>query len=79
MSRTLPITKNHYTVFLAALAVIALVCVWVLLRRNQPPVVNSFEECAQHYPIMESYPAQCTDGHNSFTQSVSPAPAPVEW
>lgn len=34
--------------------------------------INSFEECAKHYPVMTSYPAQCNtpDGQH-FTQKLS--------
>lgn len=31
--------------------------------------INSFEECAEHYPIMESYPEQCaTPDGKHFTK-----------
>ena len=31
--------------------------------------INSFEECAKHYPIMESYPPQCmVPGGPTFTE-----------
>lgn len=33
--------------------------------------ISSFEECVKAgYPVMESYPRQCSDGTNSFTESV---------
>ena len=31
--------------------------------------IHSFEECAQHYPVMESYPERCAvPGGQSFTK-----------
>ena len=34
--------------------------------------INSFEECAKHYPIMESYPEQCkTPDGKHFTRQLS--------
>lgn len=34
--------------------------------------INSFEECAKYYPVMESYPTQCnTKDGRSFTQKLS--------
>lgn len=33
--------------------------------------ITSFEECAQYYPVMESYPAQCTTkGGKHFVQNI---------
>ena len=32
----------------------------------QPIPTHSFEECAQWYPVMESYPRQCRDGNNTL-------------
>ena len=35
------------------------------------PVVNSFEECAELYPVMESYPEQCnTPDGKHFTNPI---------
>ena len=35
--------------------------------------INSFEECvAAGYPVMESYPEQCSDGENTFTRDITP-------
>ena len=34
--------------------------------------INSFEECAKHYPVMESYPEQCkTPDGKHFTRELS--------
>lgn len=34
--------------------------------------INSFEECAKHYPVMESYPEQCnTPDGKHFTRQLS--------
>lgn len=39
--------------------------------RPQEPQVGSFEECAQHYAVMESYPARCaTPDGRTFTQNI---------
>lgn len=37
----------------------------------QEPSVGNFEECAQHYPIMESYPRRCaTPDGRTFTEDI---------
>ena len=45
-----------------------------IFSQNQQKVnsINSFEDCAQYYPVMESYPAQCNtpDGRH-FVQELS--------
>ncbi len=34
--------------------------------------INSFEDCAKHYPVMESYPEQCnTPDGKHFTRELS--------
>lgn len=34
-------------------------------------VVNSFDDCSKHYPVLESYPQQCkTPDGKSFTQNI---------
>lgn len=40
--------------------------------KETPPVsVNSFEECAEHYPVLESYPAQCnTPEGKNFVEDI---------
>lgn len=51
---------------------------WAALQENdnqaQPignPVVTNFEECVvAGYPVMESYPQQCSDGTNTFVEDV---------
>lgn len=43
------------------------------------PVVSSFDECVQAgYPVMKSYPAQCSADGVTFTQEVDDAPSVVE-
>lgn len=38
----------------------------------QEPEVSSFEECIQHYPVMESYPRQCmTPLGQRFVEDIS--------
>lgn len=33
--------------------------------------VISFEECSKYYPVMESYPEQCSDGKRTFTRNIT--------
>jgi len=32
--------------------------------------ISSFEECSKHYPVMESYPEQCSTGDRTFTRNI---------
>lgn len=43
-----------------------------LFNRQQLTAINSFEECAKKYPVLESYPAQCntSDGRH-FVQQIN--------
>ncbi len=53
-----------FLVILAALAVVA-----VLMRNRAPsgPVISNFQECAAAgYPVMQSYPRQCTLPNGKF-------------
>ena len=39
------------------------------------PTITNFEECIEAgYPAMESYPRQCSDGTNTFTEIISEEP-----
>lgn len=54
-------------VALAALAAI----IAYKIGAGDPPRVTSFDECvAAGFPVMESYPAQCSDGTQTFVQNV---------
>ncbi len=39
--------------------IIVFVLVVLFFIQTRPVKINSFEECAQRYPVMESYPEQC--------------------
>jgi putative hemolysin len=54
-----------------------LALLWILF--SSQPQISSFEECvAAGFPVMESYPRQCSDGVNTFTENVGLAnPASV--
>jgi hypothetical protein len=42
-----------------------------LFNKQQLAAINSFEECAKKYPVMESYPAQCnTPDGKHFVQDL---------
>ena len=56
--------------------VLALVPILLVSGCTAPEVaeINSFEECiAAGYPAMESYPRQCSDGVNTFTEEACSA------
>lgn len=57
---------------LAAVAVIFLILYPKLKEAKQKPRVNNFEDCLKAgYPIMESYPRQCTAfGGRIFVETV---------
>jgi hypothetical protein len=61
-------------------AAFAVVLIWLTQRNVTPkPKVTSFEECAKAgYPVMESYPRQCTvAGGKTFVEEYNPEiPAP---
>lgn len=55
----------------AAIVTFAILMAYLVFSKV-PVSVNSFDECAQHYPVMESYPAQCnTPDGKHFVQEVS--------
>ena len=72
MSRTLLTTKNLYLIVLSVVAITLLTITFARLRTDSAPKISNFDECAKHFPIMESYPAQCSDGKNTYVQPVSP-------
>ena len=44
-------------------------------EKNDSPGVSSFEECvAAGYPVMESFPEQCSDGENTFVNDAVSVP-----
>lgn len=45
---------------------------WGFSKKELPqPIVTNFEECvAAGNPVMESYPRQCRDGEQSFTEDI---------
>jgi hypothetical protein len=67
-------------ILLVGLGLLALILFWDRPIRvdedrdiPQDPVneINSFEECvAAGFPVMESYPPQCTDGNQTFMQDI---------
>lgn len=56
------------------IAGVAVVSGFLIFYQNQLKIksINSFEDCAKYYPVMESYPAQCNtpDGRH-FVQELS--------
>lgn len=56
-------------VFLLAIGLI----VWFVLFNKKNSVVLSFEDCARHYPVMESYPRQCrTPDGRLYAEEIMP-------
>lgn len=44
---------------------------------KEGPAVSSYEDCVERgYPVMESYPEQCSDGTNTFVRDVNKDKAP---
>ena len=78
--------KPRFILPLVAIVVIGIALyagISLFLKNQQPPipspvststpplVITSFEECAQHYPVMESYPEQCnTPDGKHFVRNV---------
>ncbi len=63
------------TLFFLLAAVVALFLVMYpkFKETKSRPKVNSFEECASAgYPVMESYPRQCSAGGRNFVESFIP-------
>lgn len=59
-------------VFLVAILAIVGAGSFYLFNQQQLAAINSFNDCAKKYPVMESYPAQCNtpDGRH-FVQELS--------
>ena len=52
------------------IAIIGIIFLWQFNLKN-PPVMTNFQECADAgNPIMESYPAQCSAGGETFTENI---------
>lgn len=51
--------------------IVGVAVVWKFQKTEAPALVSSFEECAAAgNPIMESYPRQCRNGEQSFTENI---------
>lgn len=60
------------TLIIIALGIVGVLLFDVGRAPSTDIVVNSFEECAAHYPIQESYPRRCvTPTGESFIESVA--------
>jgi len=58
--------KKHTMIIMIALLVAVSAC-----TVDKKPAITNFEECiAAGNPVMESYPRQCSDGDNTFTEDI---------
>jgi hypothetical protein len=65
-------------VLITGAVVIAAAVLFFFMKMGGTIPVTSFEECAQRYPVMESYPRRCvTPNGSSFTEDVPNTPEPV--
>lgn len=65
------ITTTFIIIIILAGAV-SIASVYFTYTLNKKPSVNSFEDCAKLYPVMESYPEQCnTPDGKHFTKELS--------
>ena len=56
--------------FLGGILILILILIIILLSlKNSEEGINSFQECVEAgYPILESFPKQCSDGINVWTE-----------
>jgi len=60
-------------IWIVALLILVAMLVYPLLSKEKAPVISSFQECMDAgYPIMESYPRQCSDGEQTFVEEIAP-------
>lgn len=59
-------------IWIVALLILLAMIVYPLLSKHKSPIA-SFQECMDAgYPIMESYPRQCSDGEQTFVEEIAP-------
>lgn len=74
--------RTFFFIVIALLAVIGIAVASGVFHAKEVavapvPEVLSFADCAQHYPVMESYPRQCkTPDGRTYTEEL-PAPTPT--
>lgn len=53
---------------------------WTIETWIQETIVSNFEECVEAgFPIMESYPRQCNDGTNTYTEEMTLEDNEEDW
>ncbi len=51
--------------------IISIAGLMLIIDINREKIINSFDDCAKYYPVMESYPARCkTPSGKFFTQKL---------
>ncbi len=61
-------------IWIVALLVLVAMIVYPLLTKKQILPITSFQECLDAgYPIMESYPRQCSADGNNFVEDIDPS------
>jgi len=66
--------RVFFGVFLFAVVCIGVIFILSRTQKNPPAQIKSFEDCVKAgYPVMESYPRQCTlPGGKFFVERVVP-------
>lgn len=60
------------TYLIGLVSIVLVIMVGCQTQQITNDTINSFEECVEAgFPIMESYPAQCSTGDKTFTQEVN--------
>lgn len=63
-------TKN-ISLIAGGVIILGILSFWLIGNNDLAPSVNSFEECAQEYTILKSYPPQCeTPDGRTFTKKI---------
>jgi hypothetical protein len=61
-----------FIIVIILVGAVSIASVYFTYTLNKKPSVNSFEDCAKLYPVMESYPEQCnTPDGKHFTKELS--------
>lgn len=71
------LTTTFIFIIILFAAVTITIAYFTYANKQNSPEINTFEACAAHYPVMESYPEQCqTPDGKHFTRILAPQSSP---
>lgn len=72
VQRGITTTVLVLVILAGTIAITSVYLTYYQTQKQKVSQINSFEDCAKHYPVMESYPEQCkTPDGRYFTRELS--------